>query len=186
MAEQSKPKQVMDVSKPGQTAAGASSRPIIVSDRPSVQDPMVSTPTAPPLDEETAEKIPVTKTPSQKQTPPPKQQPKPQPSQPSAPAEPEQKQTPEKQEPQAPPQEPAPPKEQTQPEPQPKAESDRPYPREELVHDRTYFMPVTKPPRRHGFPWLLVLLIIILIGVAVYIALDAEIIPNNLPLNLID
>lgn len=44
MAEKSKEsKQVMDVSKPGKSAADATSRPVIVGHRPMVQDPMVNT-----------------------------------------------------------------------------------------------------------------------------------------------
>jgi hypothetical protein len=43
MAEKAKdPKQVMDVSKPGKTAANATARPVIVGHRSIVQDPMVN------------------------------------------------------------------------------------------------------------------------------------------------
>jgi hypothetical protein len=43
MAEKKSDKQVMDVSKPGKSAADASARPVIVGHKPQVQDPMVNT-----------------------------------------------------------------------------------------------------------------------------------------------
>lgn len=54
-------KQVMDVSKPGKTAAEASSRPVIVGHKPLVQDPMV---TAEESKEETTDAIPETNSPA--------------------------------------------------------------------------------------------------------------------------
>ncbi len=41
MAEAAGPRQITDIANPGKTAPNPSSRPIIISDKPLVQDPMV-------------------------------------------------------------------------------------------------------------------------------------------------
>ena len=56
MAEPSEKAKVFDVSKPGKTAAGASSRPVIVGHRTILKDPMVTEPTA-TVEEDTPNQI---------------------------------------------------------------------------------------------------------------------------------
>lgn len=136
MTEAVKPRRIIDISSPGKTAPNTSSRPILISHKPSVLDPMVSAPVANKTDNQSGESISVSRVSTSVETP---AIPVPQPAiqtpaiadQPASPPEPPQiSQTNVKQ----------------------------------LVHDKTYFVPVAQPPRSRGLPWFLVLVLALIIA----------------------
>ena len=138
-----KPRRIIDISSPGETTPDTSSRPVVVSHKPSVQDPMVSAPVETKVDA-AAEKISV--------------------SHPTPPTETSQPVNPEP----TPVESPAPPLE-TPPQPEQNI-ADQPDVKQ-LVHDKTYFVPIAKPPKRHGFPWLFALLITIGAGLYLFLTI---------------
>jgi hypothetical protein len=135
MAEAVKPRRIIDVSSPGETAPHASARPVIVSHEPAVQDPMVS---------KNEENIPVTH--------------------PEAPSTESAIPTPETLDNQ-----PVPEQSNPMPEPTNPHSSDI----KQLVHDKTYFSPVSQPPSRHGVSWLLILTMLAILGALGYFVLIA-------------
>lgn len=140
MADGVKSRRIIDVSSPDETAPHASARPVIISHKPAVQDPMVSSRPSDNADQ-ASEHIPVAR-----------KSPQPQQSQPEIiKAE-------VRSEPLASEQTPVPPGETT-----PQTAHVK-----QLVHDKTYFSPVSQPPRRQGISWLLVLTFLAVLGGVAY------------------
>lgn len=141
MADEVKSRRIIDVSSPDETAPHTSARPVIVGHKPTVQDPMVSAPAPDSANPSpTHDNTPVVR-------------------------------------------------ENTQPEPLPSAQKSmggdnlqrveegpaepeqpgiQPSHIKQLVHDKTYFSPVSQPPRRQGISWLLVLTFLAILGGAGY------------------
>lgn len=175
-------KGVMDVSRPGKTAANPSSRPVLLNHKPVLQDPMFNSTQAEKVEVKTKQPEPGMSA-GGAQTPQPQPEPKPEPGPAAQPSPGPTPSVPTPSPPQALPEQPPtqPATDSVPPDASPPpttseqnlsgqtAEPAKPEANvKQLVHDKTYFMPITQPPKRRGWLWIVAVVIVFAAFAAAY------------------